>query len=85
MKVRLTIQVDSAARYVIAKYFGGKRTRATRDQVRRFAASALAGAVAERRSMLGGRSRTVVSRLSDTAPAPDAEAGGLQSQQIKLF
>lgn len=74
MKVHLTLDVDAAARFVIARYFGIAalpdtrdriRSRATRRQVRRFAVAALRTAVMEQRENLQGRSRAAAQRLFD--------------------
>lgn len=74
MKVHLTLDVDAAARFVIARYFGiaaplettnRTRSRATRKQVRRFAIAAVRTAVMEQRENLSGRSRAVAQRLFD--------------------
>lgn len=73
MKVQLTLDVDARTRYVIAKYFakaGGRdetRTRATRPQVRRFAAAALQLAVKEHAAALRRRQRTTAERLGRPA------------------
>lgn len=69
MKVRLTLTVDARTRYVVSRYFGDKRTRATREQVRAFAEGALASAVREHADALRGRSRLVAARLAEGRPS----------------
>lgn len=72
MKVRLTLDVDAADRFVIAKFFATaaasksidrRRLRATRAQVRWFAQAALRTHVGEQAERLRGKSRAVARRL----------------------
>lgn len=78
MKVQLSLDVDERTRYVIAKYFAAAgdskdkaRTRATRAQVRRFAAAALQVAIKERAASLHRRQRATADRLGNPAPEPE--------------
>lgn len=74
MKVRLTLDVDAQARYVIARYYrtpSEKRVRATRAQVKRFVQAALRSAVREwADDFPDARSRAVARRLG--TPTNDA-------------
>lgn len=74
MKVRITIDVDDYARFVIAKYFAvaaakdttdGQRVRATRAQVKRFLTSALKTAIKEQEDGLRGRTRGAARKLRE--------------------
>lgn len=76
MKVRLTLDVDAAARFVVAKYFAAsakpgdtKRTRATRKQMAKFALAALRTAVSDQAEQLDLRSRRRAKRLQAGMPA----------------
>ncbi len=74
MKVRLVLDVNAHARYVIAKYFAPAapreeradrtRTRATRRQVKRFAKAVIQSAVREQAEMLHGRARYTAQGLA---------------------
>jgi hypothetical protein len=65
MRVRLSVDVGPRARYVIAKYFGGDETRATREQVRRFVLGALESALREQTTTLRRRQQSHASRLPE--------------------
>lgn len=80
MKVRTMVQVSEHDRLVIAKFFAAAapagspdavRTRATRKQVRRFVAHAVAAVVKDHAVLLRGRARAAAQRLAqptDAAP-----------------
>lgn len=79
MKVRTLVQVSEHDRLVIAKYFAAAapegsqdaiRTRATRKQVRRFVAHAVALAVKDHVNVLRGRARAAANRLAAPPTAP---------------
>ena len=67
MRTRLMIEASEYDRYVVAQYFNAastrKRTRATRQQVKQFAASAFATYVKEQVTGLSGRARRRAERL----------------------
>lgn len=72
MKVRLTIDVGAFERFVIARYYesGAKaRSRATRQQVRRFALAALRSATVDRAADMRGRPGGAARRLLAKAKA----------------
>lgn len=63
MRVRVTIGVDARQRYVIAKYFGTARSRATRAEVRAFTKAAVVSAVREQLDAMTEAKRAVAQRL----------------------
>lgn len=71
MKVRLTIDVDDFARYVIAQYYGDKRkngrsrTRALRASVKRFVVAAVRTAALDRADDLPKRKRSSAYRIRE--------------------
>lgn len=87
MKVRTMVTVSEHDRLVIAKFFAAAaptgspdalRTRATRKQVRRFVAHAVAIAVKDHAVLLRGRARSAAQRLAappetppETPPLPE--------------
>lgn len=92
MKVRLVIDADEHARFVIAKYFAPVgdardrvRRRATRAQVRRFVLAALRTHVREQAGNLGGRSRGAATRLSTGADAESETLRPSREQQLSLL
>lgn len=81
MRVRLALDVDEQARYIIAQYYkpvdpvrtkaDKTRRRATRKQVTRFVLAALRTAIREQAHELPALARTIARRLGD--PAIDGE------------
>ena len=71
MRVRLTVNVSDAERYIIAQYFNRyerdstprPRSRATRAQTASFTRAALFLALKDHRDAMRGRSAKVVERL----------------------
>lgn len=83
MKVRTLVQVSEHDRFVIAKFFAAAapeghpdavRTRATRKQVRRFAAHAISVVVKDHAVLLRGRARAAASRLVSTIDESHVES-----------
>jgi hypothetical protein len=71
MKVRMTLDISEAERYLIATYFRDHgevaqrgRMRATRAQVKRYIEAALKLALRERRDGANGRTRTIAARIA---------------------
>lgn len=73
MRVKITVEVDAADRYVVAAYFrpvatdkkDKVRSRATRAQVRRFVQGALRSAIKEQAGSLHGHTRATARRLRE--------------------
>lgn len=97
MKVRTMVQVSEHDRLVIAKFFGAAapegstdavRTRATRKQVRRFVAHAIAAVVKEHAALLRGRARAAAHRLATPPEAAPPETQPLpepREKQLSLY
>ena len=67
MKVDVgTVDVDDRDRYVIAKYYGAAKRRASRREVRAFARGALRTAIRAQAWALTGRARATAARLEQT-------------------
>lgn len=94
MKVRLSLDFNDYARYVIAKFYAPAATsaqdkarpRATRHQVRRFVEAALSTTIRAHAKNLRTRSRKTAERLEagtpqitvETLPSPQEEQRSLQ-------
>lgn len=66
MKTWVMLDVGPFERYVIAQYYApvdGKRTRATRAQIRRYISGALASMTRDQVSEMTGRRRATADRL----------------------
>jgi len=70
-----TVDVDDLDRYVIAKYFGSEKPRASRKEVRAFARAALRTALRNHADGLRGRARATATRLG-VARVLEADDGG---------
>jgi hypothetical protein len=84
--------VDERDRYIIAKYYdtpeqpATRRNRATRRQVRSFAAQALASALREQAENFRGRRAAAVRRLEDApSSAPRQELTRPPERQLSLL
>ena len=64
MRVRLTVTVNAADRYVIAKYYG-RGARARRSEVRAFVQGALSTSLREQGDALTRRQRGAVRKLRE--------------------
>lgn len=86
MRVRMTLDVDERDRYVVARYFGKGAVRATRAQVRAFAAGAFRYAVREHADAFHGRQRATVRRLAAGSPERgNAEIRPPAEKQLNLL
>lgn len=83
MRCRIVIDVDERERYVIAKYFGDG-TRATRTQVRAFAAGAVRSAVRAHADAFGGRQRATAARLRTKGAEGEAGAELAMPREYQL-
>lgn len=91
MQVRLTLSLHDYERFVIAKVYAPSgvgpdqhRTRATRQQVRRFALAAIRTAIQDRARELPARSRAVARRLETPADPPIETLSPLREEQRPL-
>lgn len=87
MKVAMTVELTARDRYVIAKHYGGRRSRATREQARRFVRGAVSWALREQAGALPRRQRGVVDRLADGQQDRPAEEVMVEpiERQMDLF
>ena len=88
MKVRLVLELDDKARYVIAQYFKAveqvDRARATRSQCKRFAAAAVRSAVREHSEAMTGRVKATIKRLGEASTKEEEQLVEPKEKQRSL-
>ena len=85
MRVRLALDVGPATRYIVAQYYGGGRARATRAEVRRFAAAAVETMAQDWSQTLRPRAYRTAQRLLAARPDAPETIDDRPLRQPRLF